>query len=123
MDNHKISNDIAELKTLIQKQEFSISTIMSTLERLTDSVVTHVKRSDAIEDLVGILKEELENLRTEHDLARTLLVARIDAEKVSTDNKSELLWTVLRTVLYTLSSVGAVLLALHELGILDKIIK
>lgn len=123
MDNNKISEDIAELKMLITKQEFSISTIMATLDRLTDSVVMHVKRSDAIESLVKMLTEELGNLRTEHDLARTLLVARIDAEKVSTDNKSELLWTVLRTVLYTLSSVGAVLLALHELGILDKILK
>lgn len=115
----KISDDISELRMLVAKQEFSISSINSTLDRLTESVIVHVKRSDAIQDLVGLLKEELSRLNSEHTLTKALLEAKIDAEKVSSQN----MWDTLKTVLYTLSSVGAVLLALHELGVLDKLFK
>lgn len=117
----KISDDIVELNLILVRQEYSIKTINETLDRLADSVISHVKRSDAIQDLVVILKDQLGDLKVEHSLTKTLLETRIEAEKVSVDNKNELLLTTLRTIFYTLSSVGAIFLALHELGILNKI--
>lgn len=117
----KIAEGIDELTTIVMRQEYEIKAINEHLDRLADSVITHVKRSDAIQDLVVILKDQLSDLKVEHNLTKTLLESRIDSEKVSSDNKNQLLWNTVKTVIGTLSSIGAILLALHELGILNKI--
>ncbi len=112
----RISEDVIELKIIGAKQSVI-------LERLTESVELHVKRSDALEDLYAMVREEQIKIKAEHDLTKTLLEANIAAQEVRINEKSNLMWNTISTTFYTLSALGAVLLALHELGFLEKFIK
>ena len=112
----KIYDDLTELKISSVKQN-------EILERLTESVEYHIKRTDALEDLHAILKEDMIRARAEHELTKTLLTANIQSQKDKATHKNELLTKTLTTILSTLIAVGGFLLALHELGILKKLIQ
>lgn len=123
MNNEKLDtvlSDISELKILVTKQELNLGHLNSILDALKDDVKTHIKRSDALEDLFLIVKEEQLKLREEHNLTKQLLTSKIEKEQLQSEHKSEHIWTILKTIFYTLSSVGAVLLALKQLEIFDK---
>jgi hypothetical protein len=111
----KISEDIIELKVISAQQNVI-------LERLTESVEHHVKRSDTLEDLYAMLREEQLKLKSEHDLTKALLEANIAAQEAKANAKTNLLWNTIKTVFLTLCGVGTFLLALHELGILEKLL-
>lgn len=96
MDLHEridaMAKDVVDLKVVAAKQEVNLAKSNEILDRLTSSVEEHVKRSDATDKAVALLQASLEN-KKEND----------------------------KLVLTVLAGVGAVLLALKELGILDKL--
>lgn len=112
----KISEDIVELKVISGRQS-------EILERLTESVEHHVKRSDTLEDLYAMLREEQLKLKSEQELTKQLLAANIAAQEARANEKANLITNTLNTIFYTLSAVGAVLLALHEFGVFEKLLK
>lgn len=91
------------------------------LEKLTESVEYHIKRTDALEDLHAIMKEEIIRIRSENELTKRLLEANIKSQEDRHKAKSDLMWNTFKTIFYTLSVVGTVLLALHKLGIFEKL--
>lgn len=118
-----MKKDLNEMKVLVATQEAHLGHLTELVELIKDDLKLHMKRSDTLENLYDLVKEEVAKLREEHNLTKQLLLSKIEAEQVKADNKSETLWTVLRTVFYTLSACGAVLLALKQLEILDKLFK
>lgn len=116
-----VKNDINELKVIVAKQEMNLDNLTRIMDDMKDDLKIHMKRSDALEDLFGLLKEEQIRLREEHNLAKHLLVSKIEQEQAKAEAKTETLWTVLKTVFYTLAAVGTVILALEQLKILDKL--
>lgn len=88
----KIRDDVVELKVTSARQDESLQRITEILDRLTSSVEEHVKRSDNTDKMVALLQAELEH-KKQND----------------------------KTVLTVLAAVGAVFLALKQLGILDKL--
>lgn len=103
MDVHErldiMAEDIVDLKIVSAKQELNLAKNTEILGELKDSVVTHVKRSDATDKLVSLAEKKIE-----------LLEQKLENKK----ENDKLVWTVL-------CAVGAILLALKELGILDKL--
>lgn len=89
----KIIEDMTDLKIVITKQEINIENIGKVLERLTLSVEDHVDRSNKFEKALELLKQDLQNKKD-----RDLLILGV------------------------LSALGATLLFLKQLGILDKIV-
>lgn len=116
-----IKDDINSLKLIVTKQESNLDNLARIMEDMKDDLKTHIRRSDALEGLFGLLKEEQSRLREEHNLAKHLLVSKIENEQAKSEAKTEALWTVLKTVFYTLASVGTVILALEQLKVLDKL--
>ena len=116
-----VKNDINELKVIVAKQEMNLNNLTRIMDDMKDDLKTHIKRSDTLEDLFGLLKEEQIRLREEHNLAKHLLISKIEQEQTKAEVKSETIWTVLKTVFYTLAAVGTVILALEQLKILDKL--
>ena len=116
-----VKNDINELKVIVAKQEMNLNNLTRIMDDMKDDLKTHIKRSDTLEDLFGLLKEEQIRLREEHNLAKHLLISKIEQEQTKSEVKSETIWTVLKTVFYTLAAVGTVILALEQLKILDKL--
>ncbi len=110
----KIADDIVDLKITAAKQN-------EILERLTDSVEYHIKRTDALEDLHAIIKEEMIHAQSEQKLTKALLESMIKSQEARATAKTNLLKNTISTAMATLGVVGAVLLALHELGILQKL--
>lgn len=118
-----IREDIGELKITVAKQESNLGYLTQILDSLKEDVRIHIKRSDSLEALHDVVKEELIKLREEHKLTKQLLLSKIEKEQIQADNKNKSIWLILKTIFYTLSSVGAVLLALKQLEILDKLFK
>lgn len=88
----KIKDDINDIKIAIVKIEQNIETNNDILDKLTITVEEHVRRSNAIESMVLLDKQALENKK--------------DSDK--------LIWAVL-------CAVGVIFLAFKQLGILDKL--
>ncbi len=118
-----IREDISELKVIVAKQESNLGYLTKILSALKDDVKLHIKRSDILESLHASVKEELAKLREEHKLTKQLLLSKIEKEQIQADNKNRSIWLILKTIFYTLSASGAVLLALKQLEILDKLFK
>lgn len=116
-----IRDDISELKVIVAKQEMTLVAMDKTLELIKEDLKAHMKRSEANEALYNLVRAEQAKLREEHKLTKQLLLSKIEKEQMVAAAKSHNLWLVLKTVFYTLSSVGAILLALKELEILDKL--
>ena len=87
-----IREDITDLKVVLARQGEILKQNTEILSRLTDSVEEHVKRSDTLEQILQLDKQDLQNKK--------------DADK--------LIWTVL-------CAVGVIFLSLKELGIFDKL--
>ncbi len=105
----KIAEDIGDIKVTIAKQEVILG-------GLAKSVEHHIKRTDTLQDLVT-------SVRNDHDLFKNQSDLQNQINQERTSYKTKYIWTVLKTILATLSATGATLLALHELGILDNLIK
>lgn len=88
----KLAEAINEVNITMARQEVHLKNNTDHLDRLTSSVEEHVKRSDNTDKAVALLQANLENKKDNDKLVLTVLAA-----------------------------VGAVLLALKELGILDKL--
>lgn len=88
----KLAEAINEINVTMARQEVNLKNNTDHLDRLTGSVEEHVKRSDNTDKAVALLQANLENKK--------------DTDKM---------------ILTVLTAVGAVLLALKELGIFDKL--
>lgn len=101
----RIVEDIGEIKVTIAKQEVNLC-------QLTKSVDYHIKRTDDLQEIVTQVSEA-------NKKANLVVAAKVQAQS----EKSKKLWFMIKTVMSTLAAVGSVLLALHELGILNNLIK
>lgn len=110
----KLSEDVIELRVAFVKQEANYEKAIEILDRLTDSVVEHVRRSDQIEELVEQHKAyndvQLEKLK--HESEKELLKLQSDLSQKKSNDR--MIWVVLM-------AIGGVILGLHELGILEKL--
>lgn len=110
----KIADDITDLKVALVNQENNYKTAVDILDRLTKSVEEHIRRTDALEALVALTKHEqdvdLEKMKLDNQLKLMTLQADIDKKK----SNDRMIWTVL-------VAVGGVIMALHQLGILQKL--
>jgi uncharacterized coiled-coil protein SlyX len=57
----KLSETIQELRLHVSKQEVNFERMNDLLERLTETVEIHVKRSDTMEELLMLFRKELED--------------------------------------------------------------
>lgn len=94
-----MAEDIVDLKIVCAKQELNLEKNTEILGELKDSVIIHVKRSDATDKLIALAEKKID-----------LLDQKIENKK----ENDKLIWTIL-------SAVGAIFLALKELGIFDKL--
>lgn len=110
----KLAEDLTEMKIAFVKQEANYEKAVEILERLSASVVEHIRRTDALEAVVELSKHEqsvdLEKLKTDNQMKLMALQAELDKKK-ETD---KMIWIVL-------TAVGGFTLALNELGILQKL--
>ncbi len=102
----KIAEDVNDLKVGMAKLDVSYEKTNDILERITESVEYHIKRSDKLEELVALIKEEHIQLKNNQD---------------STEKKIETKTDSIKLVMYVLATVGAIFLGLNELGILKKL--
>jgi LPS sulfotransferase NodH len=100
----RIAEDITELKVVIAKQEVNAGNMNKILDRLTESVEVHVRRSDSLEKLV--------------ELVRTETSAKIEAEMKPIKAHIHFI----KGAMWAIGGVGALLLALDKMGILQKLI-
>lgn len=56
----KLADDIVELKVSVAKQEVNLTNQNKTLDRLTDSVELHIRRTAALEDMVELVRSEID---------------------------------------------------------------
>lgn len=98
----KIVEDVGDLKIAVAKLEVSHEKSNDILERITESVEYHIKRSDSLEELVDVVKNEFVLLKQ---------------DQIRLDEKSKRI----NIVMYVLGAVGAVILGLNELGVLQKL--
>jgi hypothetical protein len=99
----RIADDITELKVTLAKQEVNAENSNKILDRLTESVETHVRRSAALENLVELVRSET--------------AAKIESEILPIKAHVHFV----KGAIYTLGILGALLMALQQLGILQKI--
>jgi signal recognition particle GTPase len=92
----KLNDTVNELKVHVAKQDINFERLNDILSRLTDSVEIHVKRSDTMEELLRLYKVEM-------------------AEEL-TPIKNHLAFV--KGASWMLSGVVAVVVVLHELGLL-----
>lgn len=94
-----IISDIHEVKINIVKLESNYDKSIEILDRLTLSVEHHIKRTDELQDIVARLntQQELSEQRIDHEVGKVKLVIMV------------------------LASLGATLLFLKEIGILNKL--
>lgn len=102
----KIAEDVGDVKIAVAKLEVSHDKTNDILERITESVEYHIKRSDKLEDLVASTNTEFISLRQQQLLMEERLNNKSDSVKL---------------VMYVLAAVGAIVLGLNELGILQKL--
>ena len=105
----KIAEDVNDIKITMVKQEANLS-------NLTKSVEHHIKRTDDLQELVTSVKND-------HDTFKHYSKLQDKLSEERTTYKTKAIWLVLKTILATLTSAGATLLALHELGVLDNLLK
>lgn len=102
----KIAEDVGDLKVAVAKLDISYEKTNEILERITESVEYHIKRSDKLEELVALIKEEHIQLKNNQDATEQKIESKTDSIKL---------------VMYVLATVGAIFLGLNELGILKKL--
>ena len=102
----KIAEDVGDLKVAVAKLDVSYDKTNEILERITESVEYHIKRSDKLEELVSVTKCEFVVLRQQQLLMEERLNNKSDSVKL---------------IMYVLAAVGAIILGLNELGILQKL--
>ena len=105
----KIAEDVNDIKVTMVKQELNLA-------NLTKSVEHHIKRTDDLQILVTSVKND-------HDTFKHYSELQDKVNNERTSYKTKAIWLVLKTILTTLTTAGALILALHELGILDNLIK
>lgn len=95
MGNDKLDNikeDITDLKVVMARLDENLKMNTEILDRLTASAEEHVKRSDSLEQMVILDKQDLKHKK----------------------DQDKLIWTVL-------CAVGTVLHVFKEFGIFDKL--
>jgi hypothetical protein len=98
-----ITESITEIKINQVKHEASQARMNEILAKLTTSVEYHILRSDNLEELVNLYKEN-----AEQNLANELAPI-----------KSHI--SFIKGATATLAVVGALIMALHQMGILQKL--
>ena len=108
---NQLVDDVTELKIVLAKQELNSERQNEILDRLTSSVEHHIERTDKLEELVSLLREEAiknaSNIKSE-----------VHQELIPIKNHI----AFIKGAAYALGVVGAVLLGLNQLGILGKIL-
>lgn len=99
----RITDDITELKVILGKQEVNLGNSNRILDRLTDSVEIHIKRTDTLEDFIRLIREE-----TKQDIENEIKPIKAHISFV-------------RGAIYAFGIFGTLLVALKELGILQKL--
>lgn len=94
-----IVEDINEVKIAITKLESSYEQSINILDRLTNSVEHHIRRTDELQDVMG-----------KFNIQQELLKQKVEDDK----SRHKLIYVVL-------GIVGTVILGLKQLGILDKL--
>lgn len=108
---NQLIDDVTELKILIAKQEINSDRQNEILDRLTSSVEHHIERTDKLEELVSLLREEaIKN------------VASIKSEVHSDLIPIKSHIAFIKGAAYALGVIGAIILGLNQLGILSKIL-
>ena len=94
-----IVEDVHEVKIALTKLEGDYARSMQILDRLTDSVEHHIRRTDQLQELLGKFNtdQQLLNQKIEDSKARNKLIYMV------------------------LGVVGTIILGLKQLGILDKL--
>lgn len=111
MKINQLIDDVTELKILIAKQEINSDRQNEILDRLTSSVEHHIERTDKLEELVSLLREEaIKNVAT--------IKSEVHADLIPIKNHI----SFIKGAAYTLGVVGAIILGLNQLGILSKIL-
>lgn len=111
------------METKLNKLELKIDTILEkiedihrTLDKNTDSLIIHEKRTDLAEHKLAILERELEELRKEESEEIKAIHAKL--EPVATHVK-----TVNWILTYFIPAMAALVVMLYKLGVFDSIIK
>lgn len=94
-----IVEDVNEVKITITKLESSYERSMHILDRLTDSVEHHIRRTDELQDMMNKFNTQQE-----------LFKQKLEDDK----SRHKLIYVVLGVV-------GTIILGLKQLGILDKL--
>jgi hypothetical protein len=105
-----INEDVTEIKIATARLEINYDNNNKILDRLTASVEHHIKRTDALEELVLELKSQQERA----DLSIENKVSLLDRDLNNHIDKVKL-------TVYILTLLGAGLIGLKELGVLDKL--
>lgn len=99
----KISENIVELKVAMAKLDANYGKAVEILDRLTVSVEEHIRRTDALEEMIMLEQKKNE-----------LAIVKINAELEKKKSNDKMVWTVL-------VAVGAIILGLNQLGVLQKL--
>lgn len=98
-----LNEAIVEIKITQTKQEAHLNRLNDLLSELNKSVDYHIKRSDTLEELVQAFKADTDT-KIHEELAPI---------------KSHI--TFVKAAMWTLGLVGAFIMALHQLGILQRL--
>lgn len=107
---NQLIDDVTELKILIAKQEINSDRQNEILDRLTSSVEHHIERTDKLEELVSLLREEaIKNVAS--------IKSEVHSDLIPIKNHI----AFIKGAAYAIGVVGAIILGLNQLGILGKI--
>jgi uncharacterized coiled-coil protein SlyX len=98
-----LNDKIFDIKITQTKQEVHLARLNDLLSELNKSVDYHIKRSDTLEELVQAFKEDTD--------------AVIKKELAPINSHI----TLVKGAMWTLGIVGTLIMALHQLGILQRL--
>lgn len=99
----KLAEDVVELKISAKATEITLKHNTTVLDRLTQSVEEHVARSNRLEELVGLVRQE----------------AQFNEKKL--ESHIHMVGVIAKVIGITLAAIGSVILGLYQMGILQKI--
>lgn len=109
-------SDVGDIKVTVAKQE-------ANLGALGKSVDYHIKRSDSLEEMVITIKADHAIFKKKIELNEVIKNADNKNVELKHEMRRKHIIVVLKTVLSTLSAVGATILALHELGLFKYLVQ
>jgi hypothetical protein len=98
-----VIRDVNDIKVSQVRHESQQDHMNQILGKLTESVEYHIKRTDTLEELVSLYKSDSDTNLTK------------ELEPI----KSHI--NILKGITYAVTAVGAILMALHQMGILQRL--